>query len=149
MATPIVNFRLSEAYQAQLDAICADWGVSRADAIRKLIHEQSDRRALGDRAAEQFIGRLVSAFEPEAELQIDMRGADVDLNADAVRLGGQPLGGAKVIVLDRLNGKIALVLDDAGGPASLVLAELHPPSEGVEWTFRLPLGALNPEMYET
>jgi hypothetical protein len=143
MNTPVTGFRLSTAELGALDSVCSDWGgLTRTAALRKLIHDQVERAQLGNAAAEAFITRLHTSHGAGAELAIELRGAVVE----SATIDGRELADEKVELVFGAGGRAELALDEVEGPASLILAEMYPPPEGHDWSYRFHLAALTPKM---
>jgi hypothetical protein len=142
LPTPNTTFRLTEDDREGLDVIASAWGVSRTDALRKLIGDEIERSQLHAQAAQRFISGLCASHGQDAVLEVNLEGDDlVQPESDAVKVDGSPLTGAKVTVIDLLDGRLELVLDIEDS-VSLPLATLTALPTGAQWSHSVPLAAL-------
>lgn len=119
-----VNFSLRPGELEALDQIAVRWGVTRTDALRRLVYEEA-----GDVSG--FISKLRESTNGGGTLAVVVEGGEVaELKLDGLdvsdRANGVLVGGG-----DGRADRLELRLEDPEGPGSVLLATLPARSSAV------------------
>lgn len=114
--TPITPLRLPPGDRAALEAIAADMGVSLSTAIRRMIHEEAERRGLAGHAAAALVARLRERYGANAGVRIEDSGSD-----HVLTIRGEKPVEARAIALTDSDGIHLLIEPTDGGAGEIIV----------------------------
>lgn len=137
--TPITPLRLAPGDRAAADAVAADMGVDLTTAIRRLIHEEVERRGLAGHAAAAFVARLREMYGANATVFVHATGEAP--GGASVTIKGEKPTEAHAVVVAGVEGRDELRLEDPEGVASIVVKSIATGEPG-EMSWRGTLATL-------